>query len=179
MKIAVIPDTQVKKDVPTDHLEAYGNYIVDKKPDIIVHLGDHFDMPSLSQYEEKGSRITEGARYVDDIASGRAAMERLLSPIVAYNNRRKKHKKTLWKPRIEFLLGNHEFRVIRAVDKDPMHYEGVISIDDMALESYGWNVNSFLSILEIEQVMFSHYFQNPQSLRKGVVGGSMEAKLKI
>ena len=48
IKHLVIPDTQVKPDFHIEHLEWAGQYAVDKKPDVIVHLGDHWDMPSLS-----------------------------------------------------------------------------------------------------------------------------------
>ena len=45
----VIGDTQVKPDVPIGHLRWIGQYIVDQfhKQDVsIIHLGDHWDMPS-------------------------------------------------------------------------------------------------------------------------------------
>ena len=44
MKICVIPDTQVKPDVPLDHLLYAGRYIASKKPDVIVMIGDWWDM---------------------------------------------------------------------------------------------------------------------------------------
>lgn len=47
LKIAVIPDTQVKPDIDLSWLEHIGNYLVEKQPDAIVHLGDFADMPSL------------------------------------------------------------------------------------------------------------------------------------
>jgi hypothetical protein len=31
-------------------------------PDVVIHLGDHWDMPSMSAWEETGSLATEGAR---------------------------------------------------------------------------------------------------------------------
>ena len=38
--ILFIPDCQVRPDVDTTYLRAIGEYIVDKKPDIIVNIGD-------------------------------------------------------------------------------------------------------------------------------------------
>ena len=52
MKICVIPDCQIKEGVPTEHLEWAGQYIADKKPDVIVNIGDFWDMPSLSSYDK-------------------------------------------------------------------------------------------------------------------------------
>jgi len=46
-----------------DHLTWAGQYAVDKKPDVIVHIGDHWDMPSLSHYD-KGTKSFEGRRYL-------------------------------------------------------------------------------------------------------------------
>ena len=59
MKHMVIPDTQVKPGCPIEHLKWAGQYAVDKKPDVIVHIGDHWDMPSLSHYD-KGTTSFEG-----------------------------------------------------------------------------------------------------------------------
>ena len=87
-RIIVVPDTQVKKGAPTAHLEHAGKYIAEKKPDIIVHLGDHWDMPSLSSYD-KGRKSFEGRRYTDDIQSGNDAMDILVAPILAEMKRLK------------------------------------------------------------------------------------------
>ena len=74
-KHLVIPDTQVKPDQSIEHLRWAGQYAVDKKPDVIVMIGDHwFDLPSLSSYDV-GTRSFEGRRYTNDIEAGVAAME--------------------------------------------------------------------------------------------------------
>ena len=59
MKKLIIPDTQVKPGVPTDHMEWIGKYILDQKPDCVIHLGDHYDMHSLSSYDQ-GKKAGEG-----------------------------------------------------------------------------------------------------------------------
>ena len=62
------------------------------EPDVIVHIGDHWDMPSLSSYDKKGSRQMEGKRYVKDIDVGNEAMDRFMAPIHAEVARLKKGK---------------------------------------------------------------------------------------
>ena len=57
---AMIPDTQVTPDTPTDHLEWIGHYLAEIRPDVIVHIGDHADMESLSSYD-RGKKASEGA----------------------------------------------------------------------------------------------------------------------
>ena len=68
-KYLVIPDTQVKPGVPTSHFTALSNYIAEKRPDVIVHLGDHYDMPSLSSHSLAMEK--EGQRYAKDIKAGK------------------------------------------------------------------------------------------------------------
>ena len=76
----IIPDTQVKPGVNTDHLEWAGNYASEKRPDEIIMIGDWFDMPSLCSFD-RGKLDYEGRRYVEDIKAGRKAMERMLHHI--------------------------------------------------------------------------------------------------
>ena len=85
MKHLVIPDTQVKPNCPTDHLRWAGLYAVDKKPDVIIHIGDHFDMPSLSSWDV-GKKSFEGRRYMDDIEAGISAMHLFMDPIMNQDN---------------------------------------------------------------------------------------------
>ena len=47
----VIPDVQVKPGHDYSFLKAIGNYIVKKRPDVIINIGDFADMPSLSSYD--------------------------------------------------------------------------------------------------------------------------------
>ena len=58
-KHLVIPDTQVKPEHSVKHLRWAGKYAAEKKPDVIIHIGDHWDMPSLSSYDV-GKRSFEG-----------------------------------------------------------------------------------------------------------------------
>jgi hypothetical protein len=147
LKVIVIPDTQVKPGVNTDHLERIGQYIADKRPDVIVHLGDHFDLPSLSSYDV-GKRQFEGRRLKLDVSAGIAGMERLVNPFKKVSG---------YNPRQEFLYGNHENRLTRAIDSDAK-LEGTISLDDLRVADYGWTPRPFLEVLELGGCEFSHYF---------------------
>lgn len=172
IRIAMMPDAQVKGSVNTDHLEAFGHYCAAKKPDVIVCIGDFADMPSLSQWDKVGSLKVENSRYADDIASAKAAMTRFMKPI------KQAMKKSKWKPRFVMTLGNHEDRISRAIDDNPRHFEGVIGLKDLCYEDWGWEVYPFLQMTEIAGIQFCHYFVNPTSLKKNVIGGQIELKLK-
>ena len=91
MRHIVIPDAQVKPGVNTDHLEACGNYILEKQPDVIVNLGDFADMASLNSHEDRASKYFHDKSYAADIDCTIEAMDKLMWPIIKYNKRRKKN----------------------------------------------------------------------------------------
>lgn len=152
MKIFVIPDTQCKPGVKLDHLKAAGHYIADKKPDVVIHLGDHWDMQSLSSYD-KGTILAEGTRYQNDIEAGHDGMLELHKGITTAKN---------YYPKKIFLIGNHEERIMRHVKANPA-LEGKLSYADLELEYWGWKVADYLEIIKIGGVHFSHYFYNPMT----------------
>ncbi len=169
----VIPDTQVRPGVDHGHLRWIGQYIADKRPDTIVHLGDHWDFPSLSSWD-RGKLSHENARYIADVKAGNDAMAMLNEPIDAEIEKTRRGKRKRWKPRRVLLRGNHEDRLTRYVESDPL-LEGAISLDD--LKSPGWEVVPFLEVVEIDGIRYSHYFYNPMSGRP-YSGQSMDARLK-
>jgi len=171
-KHLVIPDTQVKPGNPIDHLRWAGQYAVDKKPDVIVHIGDHWDMPALSSYDS-GTRNFEGRRYSNDIEAGIQGMEAFLEPIRQEQQRLIRNKDKRWNPRMVFTLGNHEYRIERAVNADPK-LDGLIGFKDLKLEEMGWEVYDFLEPVIIDSVAYCHYFTS------GVMGRPVSsAKLML
>jgi len=156
MKIMYIPDPQVKPNVPLDHLIWAGDYMVDKKPDAVVCAGDFGDMPSLSSYDV-GKKSFEGRRYKNDIAAVHKAMQLFLSPLEEYNQRSAANHKERYRPDMHMLLGNHEERILRAVENDPK-LDGVLGYHDLGYEDYGWTVHPFLEPITIGGVSFCHYF---------------------
>ncbi len=162
----VIPDTQVKPGVRTEHLGWIGQYIVDeyRGADVsLIHLGDHWDLPSLSSYD-KGKRSMEGRRYKADIAAGNAAFGLLDGPISRCKG---------WKPEKHFLMGNHENRIVRACE-DSAQLDGAISLDD--LDTRGWQRHKFLEPAWIDGVGYAHYWYAP--LTGNPLGGMIETRLK-
>lgn len=169
----IIPDTQCKKGVPLNHLTAAGNYMVDKKPDTVIHLADHWDMPSLSSYD-KGTAKAEGKTYQDDIDAGLEGMEALLKPLWDYNAMRTRQKMKQYKPRMVFTTGNHEERIMRHVNANP-ELRGKCSYDDFKLKELGWEAYDFLEMVEIDGVTYSHFFANPNTGRPW--GGMARSRL--
>lgn len=152
----IIPDTQVKPGVPLEHLRWAGQWAAEKKPDVIVHIGDHADMPSLSSYD-KGKRSFEGRRYTDDIEAAKEGMRMFLEPIRAEQARLRKNKGKAWNPRLIITLGNHEQRIERAIEDDAK-LEGLISLDDLEYKEQGWEVFPFLQQVVVDGIAYCHYF---------------------
>ena len=155
-KHLVIPDTQVKPGVPLDHLSRVGQYIVDKRPDVVVMIGDFADMESLSSYDV-GKKSFEGRRYQADIKAARDGMELLVAPLVALNRQLARRKEKQYRPRMVLTLGNHENRITKAVENDAK-WDGVISVKDLGYEEYGWEVIPFLEPIIIDGIAYCHYF---------------------
>jgi Calcineurin-like phosphoesterase. len=156
LKILVIPDVQAKPDEDFTFLTWIGEYITEKKPDVIVCIGDFTDMPSLCTYDV-GTKGFEGRRYTNDIGAGQEAMMALLLPIEIEADRQKQNKHAVYRPRKIMLIGNHEQRINKAINRDPK-LEGLISLDDLAYAAFGWEIHPFLEVVVVEGVAFSHYF---------------------
>ena len=170
----IIPDTQAKRGVPTDHLRWIGQYVLERRPDVVVHLGDHADMPSLSSYDV-GKRDFEGRRYADDIEAANQAFDVLNEAIESYNAKRRIFKERQYQPRRVITLGNHEARIDRAANDDAK-LTGLISTDDLNYADHGWEVVPFLKPIEIDGVHYAHYWANPMNGRP--MGGAAATRLK-
>jgi hypothetical protein len=149
----VIPDVQAKPNVEHDHMEWVANYALEKRPDVIVQIGDWADMPSLSLYD-KGKRCYEGRRYVHDIDAANYSLERFERQIEEYN---RSHPENPYNPQKVITWGNHENRIIRACELDSA-LDGKLSINDLDHQRRGWECHDFLEVVEIDGVEYSHYF---------------------
>ena len=156
-----LPDTQVKEGVPMAHLRACGNLIAELKPDKIIHIGDHADMPSLSSYD-KGKKSFEGRRYKKDIDAAQEGMRVLLDPLWELQGKQRKNKLKVYKPVQILTLGNHENRINRAVN-DAAQFDGLISTKDLGFEEMGWNVIPFLQPVVVDGITYVHYVHNINS----------------
>jgi len=151
----IIPDCQIKPGHDYNYLRAIGNYIVKKRPDVIVNIGDFADMPSLSSYD-KGKKSFEGRRYKNDVVATQEAMNILLKPLRDLQARQRRNKDKVYKPRMVLTLGNHEHRINRAVENDSM-LDGTISIEDLKYAEAGWEVIPFEQPVIVDGVLYAHY----------------------
>ena len=156
MRHMVIPDVQCSADNDYSYLEHIGRYAAEKRPDVIVCIGDFADMPSLSSYDV-GKKSFEGRRYKTDVAASIEAMTLLLNPIKEVQTNAIKNKKKTYTPRLILTLGNHEERILRATENDPK-LDGTISIDDLRYEEFGWEVYPYKEVILVDGIAYSHVF---------------------
>lgn len=159
-KHLVIPDCQVKPGVPLEHIDWIASYAIDKKPDVIIIIGDWADMPSLSSYDV-GKKSFEGRTYRNDILAANDALQRLMAPIEAEAKRTFTSHIRRWTPRKIVTLGNHEDRIDRAIEND-RKLEELISTKDIFFEQWGFEVYPFLQPVIVDGVAYCHYFVSGQ-----------------
>lgn len=161
----IIPDTQVKPGVPIKHFEWLGKAIQEYKPDRIIHLGDHWDFESVSLHNSPKSQ--EGLRLIECIKSGNKALEILEEFSGGY--------KPLTK---DLLRGNHEYRLQRYIDNNPL-LEGAVGFHMLNDKELGWNVVEYLhgspQVIVRDGVHYAHYFANVNTGKP--IGGTATYKL--
>lgn len=163
--IFVIGDTQAKQGVDLEYMKWIGYYIARKKPDIIVHIGDNWDLAALSSYD-KGQLSAEGKRLHLDIKAGTDGMDLIDAEIAKVQG---------YHPRKVITFGNHEHRADRFVQENP-ELEGLIGTEVLAETIPTWEVHPFLKPVRIHGINFIHFVPNPMSGKP--YGGTVQNILK-
>ena len=173
-KVLVIFDTQIRPDnleLNRPLLKGIGKLIVKERPTHIVHIGDHWDMKSLSQYDfPKNNRVVfDGEEVAADVRAGRYGLGALTFDLKQLQDRQRENKKKVYSPKMHFTMGNHEQRVDRFNE-----LKGLVDLTGEA-EAFGFEVHPFLKPVKIGGVAFVHYAYNPLSGRP--LGGTAEYRL--
>lgn len=165
-----IPDTQIKPDVPIDHIGWAGDYIRETKPDRVIIGGDWWDFPALSYFDE-GKKAGEGRRVSDDIEAGNAGMALL--------DRKMRGNSKTYSPGRDFIEGNHEVRLDTAINNNPK-LEGTLSKSDLAITKHGFAFHEFLKPIERDGITYMHYCPIGPSGRTGPSkNGAPSARIQI
>lgn len=165
----ILPNSDVRRShlvIPDDHAhpednfrryEWLGNYIMEHMPEVIIKLGDSWDMGSLCSYE-KGKKGFVFKNVQADIDAGHKAEEILFKPMLDYNKNMSKWKKKQYTPLIIKLIGNHEYRVKRLLEYEP-RWEGTVDVsvfnNRLDLKEI---VVDFLDFIIVDGIAYSHYF---------------------
>lgn len=143
----VIPDGQVKPGIRLNHWSALGRYIAEWQPEVIVNLGDMYDMTSLCSYDDDLS-ATAARRIEQDIAAGDRAWELLCAPWRKIKG---------YAPRLVYTVGNHEERYGRLMKEQPT-LRGSIREPWGWAKAHGWEVHPYLKPVQIDGVSYCHLF---------------------
>jgi hypothetical protein len=166
LRILVVPDTQVMPGVALTHFTALGRYAVAKRPDIIIHLGDFLDMPSLSSYESAVRKAHVGRCKVADLESGNRAIEMFETELAKAQG---------YSPRRIMLEGNHDSfgehgRIGRYLAEHPDDRRLIEKVELLPAKC-GWEIIPFLEPIEVQGVLYCHLF--PYSAKGTVTSGSL------
>ncbi|WP_265499547.1 metallophosphoesterase [Paracoccus beibuensis] len=177
LSILVVPDTHFRPNESfddTDRAGAVGRFALDKRPDVIIHMGDLVDMQSVSKWAGAksvggagGSRSHERKRIREDLACFREMQRAMWAPIHRANERhinRSRHRERVYTPRGIQLLGNHCGWLDRVPENIP-ELDGLIGTfllheisEDNGLECY-----DFREVVTIGGIDFSHNFPTGNS----------------
>lgn len=140
--------------VGNDRFDWLGAFIYDVKPDVVVDLGDFDDMRSLNSYDSRYPLSVVSQSYESDILTGQDARDRLWHKFRHMKRR---------KPYRVGIMGNHEYRITKAVAENP-RIEGKnygISLKhlqtDHWYDEYHEYVNEAPALVDIDGITYSHF----------------------
>lgn len=146
-----LPDPHAHYKHTNERADWIAKLINDIKPDVVVCGGDSADMPSLASYD-KGKKSFQGRTYRADIDAHLDFQERMWAPVKATKKRL---------PYRVFLEGNHEHRIVRAIESQP-ELDGMIGLKDLEIARY---YDDFVpydgntpGVINIDGINFAHYF---------------------
>lgn len=172
MKHGVIPDTQRKPGLCNEYLRAAGRYFGVKRPEVLIHLGDHWDFPSLSSYDSSAKKGKAGADIAEDIHAGNDGLEKFEEGLRETGG-------PDYNPRKIMLRGNHEERVSRALSNEPW-LKGLFGALPSADRKLGWEVYPFLWPVEVDGILYCHYFpRNANGMVMQTRRGAPSAKAQV
>lgn len=154
-KHGVIGDTQIRPEDNLEYLRWIAHYFADKKPDVVVQVGDMADMASLSSYDSKAKKAVDRRSVREDFEAANRGWQTIeeVWTVRGYQPKRK-----------VYLLGNHEQRIERFTNDNP-ELAGDVNYDRFIARSLGWEVRPFLEPVTIDGVTYSHFFPRGPSGR--------------
>ena len=172
-KILWFTDGHVEPGQSNKRFTPLGNLIVEEKPDVIVQGGDFSSVSSLSKWDRDNRKRMEHRRYTKDMAAGSDAVDKLFTPLRREQVRQRRNKEKLYRPKVVWIDGNHEYWVDRYTDMN-LEMDGVLNIQrDLEIptelfSSYKyipWLQEGMPSVHSEEGILFTHAPRN----RGGVI----------
>jgi len=155
--VLILPDSHAKPGVSNARYDWLARMIVDRKPDIVIDLGDFADMESLSSYD-KGKLSGQNRHVGRDIEVAVNARKRLTEPIHAETERLRQNKRKIWAPRLVAIGGNHEWRIDRYINDHP-ELKGIMKQDISKAAEMGWEWYDYQARCVVEGFNVRHRYE--------------------
>lgn len=127
-------------------LAAVEKFMADRRFDYYINLGDLIDFDYISKYNEHNKRGNEGKRIRKDYALANEMLDRH-QEIIKKNNRNAK---------FILLEGNHDVRVEKFIDKEPMT-EGYFELEEgLKLKKRGFKFFRENEVFKLHKAHFIH-----------------------
>jgi hypothetical protein len=139
----VVGDVHVGPNQDLRRADLLGKAIADLEPNRVVFIGDFLNFDSLSDWDKDKRKTMEGRRYARDIDSGREFLS------MCYN-----HIPDVTKMDWHLCEGNHERRLHRYIESDPLFDGAVDYIRDLGIDK--WTITPFKSYVNIAGIDFTH-----------------------
>jgi predicted phosphodiesterase len=124
-----------------------GKHIQATKPSRVVFIGDALTLESLSAWDKGKRLLQEGHRYHKDIAAGKQAFDMMFDQI---------SKPVLRNIEWVYLKGNHEDRLDRYLQIEPVFEGHVDVIKDLGLDKDLWKIVPYKENYKYKGVNFTH-----------------------
>lgn len=125
-------------------------YASEHKFERIVQVGDWSTFDSVNQHDKND---TQAARYKPPIKDD---MENLVSSHQAF----RRGMSDDYRPKMDFLLGNHEYRLERFENANPEAHQTFTLGRDETFAQFGWRTRPYGELLYVEGVAFTHHPTN-------------------
>ena len=141
--VLTIGDTHTTDTQDLSRFNLLNKFILDKRPDVIIFMGDFLTLQCLSAWDANKRALMEGKRYYKEIAAGNEALDMTF-------------KNVEYGPEVVFIEGNHEDRLTRYLEKDPT-FAGAVSVPkDLKLVERGITFIPYREYYQINGVNFTH-----------------------
>jgi hypothetical protein len=140
----VVGDVHVSAGQDVSRGKLLGCAINDLRPDRVVFIGDLLTLDSLSAWDKDKRKKMEGRRYQKDIDAGK----RFLANVYSSGGHKCK----------EYILteGNHEDRLWRYLDGQPLFDGAVDYREDLGITDLGWKYVPYKEHYVYKGVYFTH-----------------------
>lgn len=158
----VIPDTHNYYGDKSKRVEYLGKYIADIQPEVIMIMGDWFDMHSINRFDKYGTLKKEGEKIAQDLRAGCHALSDLFKPTVVKNFELQAKKKKQYRPAVAFTEGNHEIRLATFLNENPI-LEGLLTpIEELVSENPHTPIEyiRYGDFVEVDSILYTHILFN-------------------